>query len=128
PSAGDAAGICSLWCFAWHRCFECDPRRNPFMIPNQEQVFSALRTLLAYAAGIAVAHGWITENTSTQLVGVIVVLAPLVWGMVAQTAANKVKAAGTVQGAKVMVDSTADASVKAVALDPAVPNVSSALW
>jgi len=98
------------------------------MIPNQEQVLSALRTLLAYGAGVAVAHGWLTENTATQLVGAGVVLVPLIWGMVAQMNANKVKAAAAVPGvAAVKLAPTADPSLTAVANDPAQPKVSKAV-
>jgi hypothetical protein len=93
------------------------------MLPNQSQIFNALQTLFAYAAGIAVAHGFLTENTATQLVGGIAVLAPLVWGMISQTAANKVLGAATVKGVSVKVGPTADPSITAIAGDPAQPKV-----
>ena len=49
--------------------------------PNQRQLLDALRTLLAYGAGIAVAHGWLSENTITQIGGAVTVFVPLIWGM-----------------------------------------------
>ena len=94
------------------------------MIPNQEQVLNALRTMLAFFAGLAVSHGWLTETTATQLVGASVVLVPLIWGMISTTAANKVKAAAAVPDvAKVVIKPVADSSVAAVATDPSQPKV-----
>jgi hypothetical protein len=94
------------------------------MMPNQEQLFSALRTLLAFGAGIAVAHGLITETQATQIVGAIVVLAPLIWGMLAQTNFAKVMAAAQVPGvARVVVKQDAPASLLDAAADQSHPNV-----
>lgn len=94
------------------------------MMPNQEQLFSALRTLLAYGAGIAVAHGFITETQATQLIGIVVLLAPLVWGMLAQTNFAKVVAAAQVPGvAKVVVKRDASPALMAAAADQSQPKV-----
>lgn len=94
------------------------------MMPNQEQLYSALRTLLAYGAGIAVAHGFITETQATQLIGIVVLLAPLVWGMLAQTNFAKVVAAAQVPGvAKVVVKQDASPSLMAAATDQSQPKV-----
>lgn len=94
------------------------------MIPNQEQVFSALRTLFAYGMGLAVAHGYLTENTATQLIGAAGVLVPLIWGMWAQSNANKVLSAAAVDGVeKIKLKADAAPSLVAVAADPAQPKV-----
>jgi hypothetical protein len=94
------------------------------MMPNQEQLFSALRTLLAYGAGIAVAHGFITETQATQLIGVVVLLAPLIWGMLAQTNFAKVLAASHVPGvARVVIKQDASPSLVTAAADQSQTNI-----
>lgn len=94
------------------------------MLPNQDQALSALRTLLAYGAGIAVAHGWLTETQSTQLFGIGAIFVPLIWGMVSQTNAAKVLKAALVPGvAHVAVKPTADVALTSLASDSSQPKI-----
>lgn len=46
-----------------------------------QQVLSAIRTIIAFGAGIAVAHGYLETDQAAELVGAVVVLIPLGWGM-----------------------------------------------
>lgn len=43
--------------------------------------WSAVRTILAFGAGILVREGLIDLSTAAELTGAIMVLAPLAWGM-----------------------------------------------
>lgn len=47
-------------------------------------IWSAARTLLSAAGGLLVAHGLTSQETMQDVVGAIMVLAPLIWGVVAK--------------------------------------------
>jgi NADH:ubiquinone oxidoreductase subunit 6 (subunit J) len=56
---------------------------------QKEQALSAIRTLLAIAAGFLVGHGYVNEVMATELVGAIMALVPIVWGFINKQNAEK---------------------------------------
>lgn len=48
---------------------------------HTQAALSSLRTILAVAGGFAVGRGWITTEQSAEIIGVLVALVPLVWGV-----------------------------------------------
>ena len=48
---------------------------------QKEQLYSALRTLLAVASGFLVGHGYFTDVQATEIVGAVMVVVPIVWGV-----------------------------------------------
>ena len=98
--------------------------------PNQSQIAGQLRTALAaggpIAAFILSKTGWASADYSMYLEMALYVLPPLiaaVWSYIAKRSDNLVRAASTVQGATVVTDETASASVKAVSANAAYPDV-----
>ncbi len=119
------------------------PQQQPPPLPtdfygvNLQQLFSAVRTLVPFIGGILVARGVMnaTQFDSlinqlgtivtdvTVLIGAVAPVATMVWGMIKHTNVNVVKEAAQVRGVKVRVADDAPADVKAIAADPAQPNV-----
>jgi len=96
------------------------------MMPNQGQIWSALRTLLSVGFGMLIGRGLINEETATALVGAIMTLAPLAWGMWNQTQASKIAAVASLSHeakAEVAAVLPADIKVAAVAALPDVRQV-----
>lgn len=48
---------------------------------TMQSALSALRTVIAFGAGLAVSHGYLQADQAAELVGAGVVLIPLGWGM-----------------------------------------------
>jgi hypothetical protein len=78
---------------------------------NTEQVKSAVRWLIATFGPFLIAHGYATSGTIELAGGVIVSLAPLVWGMFVHTQANAVAVVDTIA-------KQPDSPVKAVVTEP----------
>jgi hypothetical protein len=78
---------------------------------NTEQVKSAVRWLIATFGPFLIAHGYATSGTLELAGGVIVSLAPLVWGMFVHTQANAVAVVDTIA-------KQPDSPVKAVVTEP----------
>lgn len=66
------------------------------MIPNKDQILSAVRTLLATVLGYAAGNGWISPDLAGTLLTLGMALIPLVWGMVDKTKANLVAKAADI--------------------------------
>lgn len=52
---------------------------------NKEQVLSILRHTLTFIGGILITKGLIDETLSNEIVGSIITLTGLVWGVVSKT-------------------------------------------
>lgn len=78
---------------------------------NQEQVKSAVRWMIATFGPTIVAHGYASTSTLEMVGGVIVSLAPLIWGMFTHTQNNAVAVVDTIA-------KQPDSPVKAVVTEP----------
>lgn len=56
---------------------------------TKQAVLSAVRSLLIVAGGSLATHGYITEGSINEVVGAIMVLLPLIWGIVNKYTAEK---------------------------------------
>src|ERR1700754_5185942 len=63
---------------------------------NQEQVKSAVRWLIASFGPVIIQHGYASAGTLEIAGGVIVSLAPLIWGMLTHTQQNAVAVVDTI--------------------------------
>lgn len=100
------------------------------MLPSVEQITSVLRIVLPWLLLFAVQKGWLTPEQSSGLVDNIVNFLPgflvfvtSVWALFAHTQKALVTKISTIPDVSVVVGPTAPATVKAVAADPAVPDV-----
>jgi hypothetical protein len=78
---------------------------------NIEQVKSGIRWLIATVGPFLIAHGYASDTTLTLVSGVLISLAPLVWGLVTHTEANAVTVVDTIA-------KQPSTTVKAVILEP----------
>lgn len=78
---------------------------------NPEQLKSAVRWLIATFGPFLIAHGYASSGTLELAGGVLVSLAPLIWGMFVHTEANAVTVVDTIA-------KQPDSTVKAVILEP----------
>jgi hypothetical protein len=78
---------------------------------NVEQVKSAIRWVIATLGPFLIAHGYTTDGTLQLIGGVLISLAPLIWGMVTHTEANAVTVVDTIA-------KQPSTTVKAVILEP----------
>lgn len=78
---------------------------------NQEQIKSAVRWVIASFGPIIIQHGYASAGTLEMLGGVIVSLAPLIWGMITHTQTNAVAVVDTIA-------KQPDSPVKAVITEP----------
>jgi NADH:ubiquinone oxidoreductase subunit 6 (subunit J) len=51
------------------------------MDSTAQSALSAVRTILAFLAGLAVSKGYLQADQATEIVGAVMVLVPLAWGM-----------------------------------------------
>lgn len=77
------------------------------MTPNNEQLKSAVRWLIASFGPVIIQHGYASAGTLEMIGGIIVSLAPLVWGLLTHTQTNAVAVVDTIAQQK-------DSPVKAV--------------
>lgn len=67
------------------------------MIPNKDQILSAIRNILSAFMGFAIAKGWISSDTATNLLALVIPVGIVIWGMFDKTkAATVAKAADIV--------------------------------
>jgi len=78
---------------------------------NTEQLQSAVRWVIATFGPFLIAHGYASSGTLELASGVIISLAPLIWGMFAHTQAHAVEIVDTIA-------KQPDSPVKAVILEP----------
>lgn len=98
---------------------------------NREQLYTALRSLLAIGLGILVGRGTITAEQAATITSNVAIVLPALGALAVaafsiwkRSDSNLVKTTGaTVTGVKVQVDATASPEVKALAADPNVANV-----
>lgn len=57
---------------------------------NSDQVLSAVRSIVAFLAGLAVAKGWIGADQVTTITAAAVALVPVIWGIYSHSKANKI--------------------------------------
>lgn len=70
---------------------------------QKQQLFSAIRTIGAYFLGQLVAKKYIDQGIADQLVGVIVLLLPLVWGLLEKANSKRKEDARVVNAVNVGV-------------------------
>jgi len=63
---------------------------------NTEQLKSAVRWLIATFGPFLIAHGYASSGTLELVGGILVSLAPLIWGMFTHTEANAVTVVDTI--------------------------------
>jgi hypothetical protein len=78
---------------------------------NPEQLKSGVRWVIATFGPFLIAHGYATSGTLELAGGVLVSLAPLIWGLVTHTEANAVTVVDTIA-------KQPDSPVKAVVMEP----------
>jgi hypothetical protein len=95
------------------------------MMPNQDQVLGAVRTLLAYICGYAMAQGWINNDQTTLITGVVASLAPLAWSIYVHSDSKKLAAVAALPDVKriVTVINPVNNAVRQAASDTAQPKV-----
>jgi hypothetical protein len=81
------------------------------VIPNPEQLKSAVRWLVATFGPFLIAHGYASSGTLELASGVIISLVPLIWGLFTHTQTNAVAVVDTIA-------KQPDTPVKAVILEP----------
>ena len=89
---------------------------------NTDQMLSLLRTVLQIAGTIVVAHATLGINGALweQISGVVIVVAPTIWGLLTHTdAANIAKVAANPDVQKIVVSSQATDGTGAALADPA---------
>lgn len=95
-------------------------------MPNQDQVLSAVRTFLAIIGTVMINHGWVNDATWSLVVGFIVAIVPLVWGIAVQSTSSKVGSVSSMAGATIVVDKNhpgVSSVLVAAAADTSQPNV-----
>jgi hypothetical protein len=77
---------------------------------NQDQLLSAVRSILAAVGGWAIGKGYITQDQLTLIGGVLASLIPLVWGIAMHTQSATVNAAANQPGVKTIVLTSSSAA------------------
>lgn len=94
------------------------------MMPNLDQAWSALRTVLAAVVGWAAGRHLIGDDTAALLLTVAPIAVPLVWGMLAHTDAAKAAAVEAMPGVKIVVSpALAPSALVEAAADPERPKI-----
>lgn len=65
-------------------------------MPNQAQVLSAVRWVIAFGGGIAVGKGWITNEQLAMIIAAAVAVVPLIWSLFVHTKSNTVATAAAI--------------------------------
>lgn len=65
-------------------------------MPNQQQVLSAVRWLIAFVGGIAVGKGWITSEQLVMITAAAISLVPLIWSFFVHKQSNAVATAAKI--------------------------------
>ncbi len=86
------------------------------MTPTSDQLLSALRSLLVFASGIAVAKGWIDSTTAATIAGALATIAVATWGWYSHSKDAMIKSVNS-----------ADNGVKVVSENAIAPQVDKAL-
>ena len=73
---------------------------------QKQQIFSAVRTIVAYMIGQLVAKGMVDSTIGDQLVGLVGLAVPLVWGMMEKVSTKKKEDARAVNAVNVGVTIT----------------------
>jgi hypothetical protein len=61
-------------------------------MPNNDQLMSLLRAILAIIGSVLTTHGTLTSGMWEQISGVVLMAAPMAWGMYVHTESAKVAA------------------------------------
>lgn len=81
---------------------------------NWEQVSTILRHILTFGGGFAVAKGWVSAESMTGIVGAIITVGGVVWGIFNKTPTNIVASAAALPDVQsIKLESTAPASMAA---------------
>jgi hypothetical protein len=91
---------------------------------TQAQFASWLKTTLGFAAGIAVAKGWISASAGEGLIGVALAVVPLVWGFLGNTVLAQVQQTSALEDVqKVVLKPSVGDGLAAAAADPSQPKI-----
>jgi hypothetical protein len=77
---------------------------------NWEQISSILRHILTFGGGFAVAKGWVSAETMTGIVGAIITIGGVVWGLFNKTSNAIVASAAALP------------EVQSIKLEPSAPS------
>jgi len=93
-------------------------------MPNQDQLMSILRWALTTLGSFLVTNGTVSSSAWQQITGIVMTLAPFVWGLVVHTQASTVMSAAAIPGVEpIRINSAAEPSLQKVAADRSVPSV-----
>jgi hypothetical protein len=74
-------------------------------MPTNDQIMGAVRTILAFLGGLAVAKGWVDAPTATALGGAFITLATLGWSLYSNSKTAMIQSVNaTDNGGKVVAD------------------------
>ncbi len=77
------------------------------MIPNQDQILSAIRSIVIALTSFAVGKGWISDDVAANIALLVIPLGLAIWGIL-----DKTKAATVAKAADIVpIDSSAQRSV-----------------
>lgn len=96
------------------------------MSPNSDQFMMLIRWALSIAAGFAVGHG-VSDSTWQLISGIVIAVAPLLWGYFVHTDSAKLAAVEALPDVKsIIVKPSATDGVAAAVKDVSRPKVVSA--
>lgn len=68
---------------------------------NWEQISSVLRHILTFGGGFIIAKGWISAEAMPGIIGAIITVGGVIWGMVTKTDASVAASAQKIDGVEV---------------------------
>ena len=86
---------------------------------NWEQVKNNVQILLGALSGFMVGKGWVDQSTATALIGVLMAVGPLIWGIIENTKAKMVAKVDSMDGVAGVLTK---ATTEGVALANSVPS------
>ncbi len=66
------------------------------MLPNQDQILSAVRSIVIALTSFAVGKGWITEDLAGNIALLVIPLGLAIWGIIDKTKASTVAKAADI--------------------------------
>jgi hypothetical protein len=80
---------------------------------NWEQISSVLRHILTFGGGFIIAKGWISAESMPGIIGAIITVGGVIWGMFTKTDAAVAASAQKINGVDVVTTPAASAAVQA---------------
>lgn len=82
---------------------------------NWEQISSILRHILTFGGGFVVAKGWVSAEAMTGIVGAIITIGGVIWGLFNKTDSSLAASAQKIDGVEVDTAGASPAVKAAVA-------------